>query len=158
MPQFQRRGGVVQLQGTPLYLPGFLFEFVINKLDIEFAHDFLKSILPGGTDPLFADDKLLSKTHLYQGYKLEMSRFTPPCSAYITSVGTWSLEQGLFMKASKEEDAVAANKTARKTSLPDKTTTIKVKKTSKSKNLAKKYDLDLDSSDDDKVARKKYKQ
>jgi len=56
----------------------------------------------------------------------QMSRFTPPCSAYITSVGTWSLEQGLFIKASKEEDAVAANKTARKTSLPDKTTTIKV--------------------------------
>jgi len=32
MPQFQRRGGVVQLQGTPLYLPGFHFELVNNKL------------------------------------------------------------------------------------------------------------------------------
>jgi len=130
--------------------------FADTDLDIEFAHDFLKSILPGGTDPLFADDKLLSKTHSYQGYKLEMSRFTPPCSAYITSVGTWSLEQGLFIKASKEEDIVPAKKTARKTITSEKTTTIKdafSKKTSKSKNLAKKYNLDLDSSDDEEVVR-----
>jgi len=135
--------------------------FADTELDIEFAHDFLKSILPGGTDPLFADDKLLSKTHSYQGYKLEMSRFMPPCSAYITSVGTWSLEHGLFIKASKQEDVEATKKTARKAAVPNQTTTIKdafAKKPSKSKNLAKKYNLDLDSSDDEKVVRKKSKQ
>ena len=50
----------------------------------------------------------------------------PPCSAYITSVGTWSLEHGLFIKASKQEDVEATKKTARKAAVPNQTTTIKV--------------------------------
>ena len=50
----------------------------------------------------------------------------PPCSAYITSVGTWSLEHGLFIKASKQEDVEATKKTSRKAAIPNQTTTIKV--------------------------------
>ncbi|CAG5094969.1 Oidioi.mRNA.OKI2018_I69.XSR.g13968.t1.cds [Oikopleura dioica] len=165
MPQYQRRGGIIQLQGVPLYLEGFQFIGIrsfccLTKLDIEFAHEFLKSILPGGADPLFADDKLLSKTHKYQSYQLVMSRFAPPCAAYITSNSTVPLERGLFIKATKVANALPPGKkiTARKDTKKQSKTIQESfgKKSSTSKNLAKKYNLDS-SDEDEEILRKKVK-